>query len=371
MLLTELRSMLEEIRQKVSRGIEILHIAEKKQEIEEMKKEAEKPDFWNDPETARTISQKISVLEKLVHRWEGLRGDSGALLEMSEMITEDSPEFSEITAEFQKLNKNFKEAEMDLLFGGEFDDANALLEINAGAGGTEAQDWAGMLLRMYLRFCERHEFRAEILEKTEGMEAGIKSCTIEISGERALGLLRSEKGTHRLVRQSPFNAKNLRQTSFAGVIVTPIFEKLDTEIVIDDKDLRVETFRASGAGGQHVNKTDSAVRMVHLPTGIVAECQNQRSQHQNREKALEILKSKLLVRQKEEEEKKAAEIRGEVTEAAWGTQIRNYVLHPYKMVKDTRTECETSQTESVLDGGIDDFIRAYLEWDAKKKGEHN
>jgi peptide chain release factor 2 len=226
-----------------------------------------------------------------------------------------------------------------------------------------------MLMRMYLRFAEKHSFTAEILEKTDGSEAGVKSVMLEIQGERAYGLLRSEKGTHRLVRQSPFNAKNLRQTSFAGVIVTLVIKGDTAEIEVEDKDIRVDTFRASGAGGQHINKTDSAIRIVHEPSGIVVECQSQRSQHQNREKAMQLLKAKLLLKKREEEEQKASEIRGEVTEAAWGTQIRSYVLHPYKMVKDLRSEFESSNPEAVLDGDLDGFIEAFLRWDSSRRNQ--
>ncbi len=366
MILSELKTNIQELSQKISRGIECLHIPDKEKEIISLRKETENTDFWDDQENARAVSQKLSTLEKIVSRWEGLRGDADALQEMTDMLEEDSPEVEEMSTEYEKLLKKYTQDELDLLFSGEFDDSDAIVEINAGAGGTEAQDWANMLLRMYLRFGERHGFKTEIIEKTDGTEVGIKSVMIEISGERAFGLLRSEKGTHRLVRQSPFNAKNLRQTSFAGVIVTPIIKNADKEVQIEDKDLRIDTFRASGAGGQHINKTDSAVRLTHIPSKVVVECQNQRSQHQNKEKAMEILKTKLLAKQREEEEKKAAEIRGEVTEAAWGTQIRNYVLHPYKMVKDLRTEYESGNPDIVLDGELDDFIRAFLEWDAAK-----
>ena len=366
MTLAELRSAIEETSEKISRGVECLHIPQKKSEIEDLRAQTEAEGFWNDQENARTVSQRLAGLEKMVDRWEGLQGEIEAISEMVEMLDEDSAELPEMAAEYGKVAEQYAEAELDLLFSGEFDEANAIIEINAGAGGTEAQDWAGMLLRMYLRFAERHEFAAEILEKTDGAEAGVKSVMLEIRGQRAFGLLRGEKGTHRLVRQSPFNAKNLRQTSFAGVVVTPVIENIDQEVQVEDKDIRVDTFRASGAGGQHVNKTDSAVRITHIPSKIIVECQNQRSQHQNREKAMEILKAKLLARQREEEEKKAAAIRGEVTEAAWGTQIRNYVLHPYKMVKDLRTEHESSNPDIVLDGELDDFIRAYLEWDAAR-----
>jgi peptide chain release factor 2 len=369
MILSELKSGIEDLSLKIDRGMECLHIPQKEEEIQKLRKETENPDFWNDQENARIVSQKLSSLEKIVEKWSTLFGDVKALGEMVDMLEEDSPELSEMSGEYEKILKQYSEAELDLLFSGELDDSDAIIEINAGAGGTEAQDWAEMLLRMYLRFAERHEFKSEILEKTDGAEAGVKSVMLEVSGERAFGLLRGEKGTHRLVRQSPFNAKNLRQTSFAGVIVTPIIKNADNEIQIEDKDIRFDTFRASGAGGQHVNKTDSAVRITHLPTKIVVECQNQRSQHQNKEKAMEILRAKLLAKQREEEEKKAAEIRGEVTEAAWGTQIRNYVLHPYKMVKDLRTDHESGNPDVVLDGELDDFIRAYLEWDAGKKNE--
>lgn len=366
-ILAELRTAIAEISDKIARGALCLHIPQKQTEIDELRKQTEADGFWNDQDNARTVSQRLSSLEKIVERWQGLQGDAKAIAEMVDMLEEDSPELKEMVTEYERLAQKYQQAELDLLFSGEYDDSNAILEINAGAGGTEAQDWAGMLLRMYLRFAERHDFDTEILEKTEGAEAGIKSVMIEIAGERAFGLLRGEKGTHRLVRQSPFNAKNLRQTSFAGVIVTPVIKNADQEIVIEDKDLRIDTFRSSGAGGQHVNTTDSAIRIIHLPTKITVECQNQRSQHQNKEKAMEVLRAKLLAHRLEEEEKKAAAIRGEVTEAAWGTQIRNYVLHPYKMVKDLRTDTESNNPDVVLDGELDDFIRAYLEWDAARR----
>lgn len=367
MVLAELRSAIAETKEKILRGMECLHIPEKEKEITELRTKTEAPDFWNNQENAREVSKQLSSLEKIVERWKGLSGNIDAVLEMVEMLDESSSELAEMEQEFFHIQENYAQAEMDLLFGGEFDGSDAIIEINAGAGGTEAQDWAEMLLRMYLRFAERHDFKSEILEKTDGNDAGIKSVMVEIAGERAFGLLKGEKGTHRLVRQSPFNAKNLRQTSFAGVIITPVIKNIGDEISIEEKDIRLDTFRASGAGGQHVNKTDSAVRITHIPTKIVVECQNQRSQHQNKEKAMEILKAKLLAKKREEEEKKAAEIRGEVTEAAWGTQIRNYVLHPYKMVKDLRTERESGNPDVVLDGDLDTFIRAYLEWDAARK----
>lgn len=328
-------------------------------------------DFWDDPQKARVVSQNLAALEKKTALWDALKGDADALREIFELCAEDSPESKEIEAEYQKIAEKFGKAKTDLYLSGEFDDRDAILEIKSGAGGTEAQDWSEILLRMFLRFAERMGFQAEILEKTDGAEAGIKSATLEISGSYAFGFLQSEKGTHRLVRQSPFNAKNLRQTSFAGVVVTPVMEESDEgDLEIEEKDLRIDTFRASGAGGQHINKTDSAIRITHLPTGIVASCQSDRSQHKNREKALKILRSHLAAKKREEEERRAAEVRGEITEAAWGTQIRNYVLHPYKMAKDLRTDYETSDTEGVLDGDLEIFSRKYLEWKAEKAGKN-
>jgi peptide chain release factor 2 len=250
-------------------------------------------------------------------------------------------------------------AELKKMLGGEHDRANAILTINAGAGGTESQDWAEMLLRMYLRWAERNKYRTEILDQTEGEEAGLKSVTVAIDGRWAYGRLRSERGVHRLVRISPFDSQNRRHTSFALVEVMPEVPA-DAAIEIDERDLKVDTYRASGAGGQHVNKTDSAVRITHLPTGIVVTCQNERSQIQNRERAMAVLRAKLVERQEEEREAEMARLRGEHVEAGWGNQIRSYVLQPYTMVKDLRTGVETSNPGAVLDGDLDAFIEGYL-----------
>jgi peptide chain release factor 2 len=367
MILSELKEKIKGLSNKVSRGRDCLCVPEKKKEIKELKRKTEEPAFWEHPREAKGVLQELSALEKIVTRWDNLLEEIITLEEILEFVEDDSPDRQEIENEYEKIFKRYTEAEFDLLFSGEFDQSDSIIEINAGAGGTEAQDWAEMLLRMYLRFAERHGFHVEILEKTYGTEAGIKSVLLEIKGERCFGLLRGEKGTHRLVRQSPFNAKNLRQTSFAGVIVTPVIKNADQEVQIEEKDIRIDTFRASGAGGQHVNKTDSAVRITYLPLKIVVECQNQRSQHQNKEKALEILRAKILAKRREEEEKKAIEIRGEISDVSWGTQIRNYVLHPYKMTKDLRTGYESGNPEIFLDGDLDECIRTYLEWDAERK----
>jgi len=258
-----------------------------------------------------------------------------------------------------KLLERWKEVETELLFSGPHDSSNCYLTISSGAGGTDAQDWAEMLVRMYMRYSERKKWKADILEKTHGQEAGIKSCTLHIQGEKAYGLLKAERGTHRLVRLSPFNAKNLRQTSFALVEALPEIEETD-EVAINPSEIRVDTFRASGAGGQHVNKTDSAVRITHKPTGIVVACQNERSQAQNKEQAMKILSAKLLQKKREEESKELEGMKGATKSADFGQQIRSYVLHPYKMVKDLRTEVEVSDPEAVLDGELDEFIFSEL-----------
>jgi len=273
---------------------------------------------------------------------------------------------SGVASEFDALRDDYERQRTDLLFSGPYDERDALLTISAGAGGTEATDWAEMLLRMYLRWAERHRFATEILDQLEGEQAGLKSVTVAVDGAKAYGWLRAERGVHRLVRISPFDAQKRRQTTFALIEVLPEVED-GVEVEIDPDDLRIDTYRSQGAGGQHVNKTDSAVRITHLPTGIVAQSQNERSQIQNRETALKILRARLLERRLEERERELAELKGEHVEAGWGNQIRSYVLHPYQMVKDHRTEVETSNTGAVLDGDLDAFMAAELEREATEQ----
>ena len=275
---------------------------------------------------------------------------------------------AEVEREYRRVLADFERERTGILFSGEYDERNALLTISAGAGGTEATDWAEMLLRLYLRWAERRRFKTEVLDETPGEEAGLKSVTVALDGLRAYGLMRAERGVHRLVRISPYDAQNRRHTTFAQVEVLPEVEE-DVEAEIDPDELRVDTFRATGAGGQHVNKTDSAVRITHLPTGIVAQSQNERSQMQNRETAMKILRARLLERAMREREAELARIKGVHVDAGWGNQIRSYVLHPYQLVKDHRTGVETSDTSGVLDGDIDAFITAELERVATERGE--
>ncbi len=286
-----------------------------------------------------------------------LAEELNGLLELSEIAKEE--DFGVLESGYLKCAEKWDELETKIYLSGEFDMGNCYLSVSGGAGGTEAQDWAAMLLRMYLRYCEKQRWKTSIIDKTDGQEAGIKSATIHVTGSPAYGYLKCERGTHRLVRLSPFNAKNLRQTSFALVEVLPEILQ-SNEIEIDDKDLRIDTYRSSGAGGQHVNKTESAVRITHIPLNIVVSCQNERSQLQNRTQAMNMLRAKLLAKKREEEDAAKKELKGATKSADFGQQIRSYVLHPYQMVKDLRTEIETSDTEGVLDGEIHGFIDAML-----------
>jgi peptide chain release factor 2 len=326
-----------------------------------MEAESGQPDFWRDPAKAQAVMRELRRKRNLVSVWRGLEKKAVDLQEMIVLaIGEDDYSLKEeIQLELRKLNSQFEQLESQQLFTGDYDNRNAMLALHAGAGGTESQDWANMLLRMYLRWAERHDYGAEALDVSAGEEAGIKSAIVEIKGDYAFGYLKSEHGVHRLVRLSPFDADHARHTSFVLVEVLPEAEET-VDIKINPEDLRIDTFRSSGPGGQHMQKTSSAVRITHLPTGLVATCQGQRSQHQNKEAALKVLYSRLLELDRKQKEEERAKLKGERIEAAWGNQIRSYVLHPYKMVKDHRTDCEVHDAESVLDGELDGFITAYL-----------
>ncbi len=319
------------------------------------------PDFWNDRENAEEVMRKINEKKTSVEKWQSLSNKIAYLEEMAELSeAEGDKQFlNEVESELTSLKKEIEAVEFQSQLSDPDDRLNAILTIHPGAGGTESQDWAQMLMRMYLRWIERQGYASEILDLQSGDEAGIKSVTIEVTGEYAYGYLKSEIGVHRLVRISPFDANSRRHTSFASVFVYPEVQN-NVEINVNQSDLRVDTYRASGAGGQHVNKTSSAVRITHIPTGIVVQCQSERSQHMNRENAMKILLSRLYQKQREEEEKKLAELEKTKKEIAWGSQIRSYVFHPYNMVKDHRTKEETSNIQDVMDGNLDPFIEAYL-----------
>ena len=334
--------------------------------LAELREAAQAPDLWDDQQRAQRVMKDVSRLENLVNTWNVLETGTSdlqefvALAEAEEDASEQAGLASDLEGELATLEEQFAALELALTLGGEYDDRNAMLAIHAGAGGTEAQDWAEMLLRMYIRWADRHGFKSEILAISNGDEAGIKSVEVRIAGENAYGLMRSERGVHRLVRISPFDSSHSRHTSFALVEVMPEASEGDISVEINAEDLRIDTYRASGNGGQNVQKNDTAVRITHIPTGIVVTCQNERSQNRNRESAMLVLESRLLELEIERVEAERAEIKGEHVEAGWGNQIRSYVLQPYRMVKDLRTNNETSDTSAVLDGDLDEFINAYL-----------
>ena len=349
-----------------------LDLAGKKNRIAELEKTMEEPSFWEDADKATRTMQELKNLKATVETCEGLETQYDDIQTLIEMAYEENDEslVEEIGGSLEEFQNKLEEIRISTLLSGEYDKDNAILTIHAGAGGTESCDWAGMLYRMYTRWAEKKGFAVEVLDYLDGEEAGVKSVTIQINGENAYGYLKSEKGVHRLVRISPFNAAGKRQTSFVSCDVMPDIEE-DIDIEIRDEDIRIDTYRSSGAGGQHIHKTSSAIRITHYPTGIVVQCQNERSQFQNKDKAMQMLKAKLLILRQQEQAEKESGIRGEVSEIGWGHQIRSYVLQPYTMVKDLRTNVETGNVNSVLDGNIDIFINGYLKWLSLGKQEQD
>ena len=325
--------------------------------------EMQEPGFWDDPEKSNQKMREAKNLKNTVETVRGLESQYEDIMTLIEMGYEDNdPEIiPDISEELETFKKTFEEIRVSTLLSGEYDRNNAILRLNAGAGGTESCDWCSMLYRMYTRWAERKGFALEVLDYLDGDEAGIKSVTFQINGENAYGYLKSEQGVHRLVRISPFNAQGKRQTSFVSLDVMPDIEE-DVDVEIRDEDIRVDTYRSSGAGGQHINKTSSAIRITHFPTGIVVTCQNERSQHMNKDKAMQMLKAKLYMLKQEENAEKLSDIRGDVKEIGWGNQIRSYVMQPYTMVKDHRTNEESGNVDAVMDGALDPFINAYLKW---------
>lgn len=323
----------------------------------------EAPDFWNDPEVSQNKMKEVKSLKDDVATYAALSTQYDDIETMIEMgYEENDPELiPEIDQMMKEFVQTYEDIRMKTLLSGEYDRNNAIVSLHAGAGGTESCDWAAMLYRMYTRWADKKGFSVEVLDSLDGEEAGIKSITFQVNGENAYGYLKSEKGVHRLVRISPFNAAGKRQTSFVSCDVMPDIEE-DVDVEIREEDIRIDTFRSSGAGGQHINKTSSAIRITHFPTGIVVQCQNERSQFQNKDKAMQMLKAKLYMLKQQENMEKISGIRGEISENGFGSQIRSYVMQPYKLVKDHRTNMEIANVDSVMDGNIDPFINAYLKW---------
>ena len=342
-----------------------LDLDSKKKMIEELSREMEEPNFWDDAEKANKKTRNLKNMQDLVAQVEGLHKQYDDIMDLIDLQNEEGVDDDDMAAEIREELDGFEnlleEIRINNLLSGEYDSCNAILRLAAGAGGTEACDWCNMLYRMYTRWAERKGFKIEVLDILDGDEAGLKYVQFQIDGTNAYGLLKSEKGVHRLVRISPFNAQGKRQTSFVSLDVMPDIED-DLDVEINPEDLRIDTYRSSGAGGQHINKTSSAIRITHLPTNIVVTCQNERSQFQNKDKAMQMLKAKLYMLKLEEQQAKIDGIRGEVKDIAWGNQIRSYVLQPYTMVNDTRTGEKSSNADGVLDGDLDPFINAYLKW---------
>jgi peptide chain release factor 2 len=335
----------------------IFDLPAKEIELEQLQKRSEDPNLWDDRDHAQALMKNVADLRDEIDTWRTVEKHAKDALELAEL--EDESLRPDLEIETNDLESEIDRLQISTLLSGPYDKGNAIVAIHSGAGGTEAQDWAAMLNRMYLRWMENHGYQAEVLDMTDGEEAGIKSTTIAVTGRYAFGYLKAEKGVHRLVRLSPFDAAHRRHTSFAQVEVLPEVEN-DSEIQINPEDIRVDVFRSSGAGGQNVQKNATAVRITHIPSGLVVSCQNERSQLQNRENAMRVLKARLLELKREEQEKQLLDLKGEYKKIEWGSQIRSYVLHPYQMVKDHRTDYEVGNAQSVLEGGIDGFVEAYL-----------
>jgi peptide chain release factor 2 len=360
----DLTEPIRSLRGRLSGMQQALDLDGKRTSLAELEAKASDPALWDDPDAARSVTYELSRVKEDVDQLEGLDhrlSDLEVLYELAREEDDDSVE-AEVDAAAVELDDDLSALELRSLYSGEHDERDAVCEVHSGAGGTDAQDWAEMLLRMYLRWAERRGFKVELEETLSGTEAGITSATFIVRGRYAYGLLNGEKGVHRLVRISPFDSQSRRHTAFASFEAVPFLEDASAEVEIDEKDLRIDTYRSSGAGGQHVNVTDSAVRITHEPTGIVVSCQNQRSQHQNKDVAMKILAAKLAERARHERRKELDAIAGEQREVAWGSQIRSYVLHPYQMVKDLRTGYEVGNVNAVLDGDLDGFMEAYLRW---------
>lgn len=368
----ETHKAIEDAQQTLADLSESLDLEGRKKRIAEIDEIISAPDFWNNPEGGQAIMQEKKRLESKVDKYNALAGKMEDLEVMIELAKEepDADLEQDIVDTLAEITKELDAFELETILNGDYDDNNAILSIHPGAGGTESQDWAEMLYRMYVRWAERHGYKVEVLDYLDGDEAGIKSVTMLIEGENAYGYLKSEKGVHRMVRISPFDASGRRHTSFTAVEVMPEVEN-DTTIEIDDKDLKVDTYRSSGAGGQHVNKTESAVRITHIPTGIVVQCQNERSQIQNRATAMKMLTSRLVEEKIKQQEAEIARLQGERQDIGWGSQIRSYVFHPYTLVKDHRTNFEKGNVGAVMDGEIDEFINAWLKQQAAKQLAYN
>ncbi len=354
----ELKKQIDTLHNDIKKAVKRLSIAELTEQLDKLRTDSEKPDFWNDSNSAQATMQQIAKLESRIKPWQELQDQ---LHEVKELVKlNDNELVNEIKQHLDKISRQFEAQKEDLKFSGPYDDHAAILTLSAGAGGTDAQDWTQILFRMYVRWAENNRYKVTTVDESSGEEAGLKSATIEVDGSFVYGKLRGEHGVHRLVRLSPFNADHLRQTSFAKVEVMPKIDQPD-ELAIDDKDLKIDVYRSGGHGGQSVNTTDSAVRVTHIPTGLTVAIQNERSQLQNKETALTILRSRLAQLQMEQHADKLSELKGPNQSAEWGNQIRNYVLHPYKQVKDLRSGYETSDPDKILDGDLDPLINAYLE----------